>query len=240
MSKKRIVLKVDDKILLRQYAEEDAKAIFSLIDESRKHLSQNDDETSDKYPDIETVRESIVDPPNRKKLRLGIWDKEVFVGSVNLTPLGSGYAELGYWIGKRFLGNHYAAKASTALIRAAFKSGKTKILIGEVAKTNSYSINVLSQLGFEVVGETKKQLICVLGRWIPFYIDAMRFYGVIGSRADLEKLATEIYEGNREYLLKMKQMPQKSDGYLTEFGEGVRYTGKINLGQWLKQNKLLL
>ena len=75
----------DPSVSLSQFSIEDSPHIFSLIDESRKHLSQNGDVTEGKYKTIEDVIETIKYPSNSKKLRLGIWKNKEFVGSINLT-----------------------------------------------------------------------------------------------------------------------------------------------------------
>lgn len=50
----------------------EANAIFSLIDESREHLSQYGDKTAIKYQILEDVLNSIVNSPNPNKLRMSI------------------------------------------------------------------------------------------------------------------------------------------------------------------------
>src|SRR5260221_3426993 len=93
----------DGQIVLRQYTPEDADEVFALIDQNRGYLSQFGDDTSDKYPTLESFRESILSPKKPSRLRFGIRSKDgVIVGSINLTPDDDNpkRAEIGYWLGK--------------------------------------------------------------------------------------------------------------------------------------------
>lgn len=167
--KKRVVLEVSKSMVLRQYVPENAPVIFQLIDESREHLSQNGEDIAKRYSTEEKVLKSIEEPLEPKKLCLGIWVKddvgeEFFVGNVNLAPVIKGVAELSCWIGKKHLGNKYAYMASKRLIEGAFRSGKTKTILAKVAVTNTFSIDVLEQLGFKREREMQGSLIYVLER----------------------------------------------------------------------------
>jgi hypothetical protein len=84
MPSTKLVLGIDTHVHLREFEEGDAEEIFALIDRNREHLSQNGDTTAGKYPTFESVLESITYPVDPVKIRLGIWDDGVFVGSVNV------------------------------------------------------------------------------------------------------------------------------------------------------------
>lgn len=59
---------------------QDADDYFGLIAQDPDHLRQHRDETADKYPTLDVVRDSIVSPKNPAKYRFGIWDNGVMVG----------------------------------------------------------------------------------------------------------------------------------------------------------------
>src|SRR3972149_5795080 len=99
-----------DTIVLKQLIHENAKDYFDLVNFDRQHLSQFGDTTADKYPTLESVMNSIVNPSNPRKLRQGIWYENIMVGSVNLTPKENNSAELGVWIGKQYIGHKYASR----------------------------------------------------------------------------------------------------------------------------------
>lgn len=107
-------------VYLRPLAEDDAEAYFEAVDENRTHLSQFGNTTAKNCRTPEDVRRSIVSPRDPARLRLGIWDKERFVGSTDLhSPPGNrgSVVEIGYWLRASALGNGYAHAAVDALAK---------------------------------------------------------------------------------------------------------------------------
>lgn len=145
-------------VVLRQFTLDDAAPLFDLIDQSREHLSQHGDDTAAKYPDFLSVEQSITNPKNPNKLRLGVWDNKVIVGTVNLTPEGD-HAEIGYWIGKQFAGNRYATVAAKALAQYASEVQGYKVIFAKVKKANEPSIRSITRAGFKQTGEDETDLI---------------------------------------------------------------------------------
>ena len=66
------IISANGEISLRQYTPRDAGEIFALIDRNREHLSKYGEDTSLRYPTLESVRESIRYPDDAAKLRFGI------------------------------------------------------------------------------------------------------------------------------------------------------------------------
>lgn len=58
-------------IRLKQFIQTDSKAIFDLINKNREHLSQFGDTTAEKYQNVESVEDSILNPKNPNRLRFG-------------------------------------------------------------------------------------------------------------------------------------------------------------------------
>lgn len=143
------------RIRLKQFTASDSQAIFELIDRNRSHLSQFGDTTAEKYKDVESVKESISNPKNPDRLRFGIWDNGVLVGSFNLTPdeEDKTKGEIGYYLGSEFTGKGYMIKAVTTLSEFAFKSLNYKEIYGIVHAENIASQSVLIKSGFENNGE---------------------------------------------------------------------------------------
>ena len=142
----------DGEVTLRQFSLEDAEELFALIDSSREHLSQHDDETASKYPDIESIRDSIKTPANPQRLRFGIRNKDgVLVGSINLTPKKDDpvVGEVGYYLGASHTGHGYTTSALRALTDYAFDTLGYEKLFGQVAEANVPSIKVLQKVGYE-------------------------------------------------------------------------------------------
>lgn len=147
---------------LRQFIPEDASPLFALIDQNRDHLSKHGDDTAIKYPTYESVEQSITNPKNPNKLRLGVGDGKILVGTVNLTPKDE-EAEIGYWIGKQFAGNRYAAIAAKVLAKYAKEAGLYKKIFAKVKKENEPSIRSLVKAGFRRTGEDAEDYIYVYG-----------------------------------------------------------------------------
>lgn len=155
-----IIQTSNPEIKLRKFSLEDSDKIFNLINENREHLSKiyssgNKDNTSDKYLTLESVLESIKNPSNPGKLRFGIWDNEELVGSINLTPCGN-QAEIGYYVGSKFINKGYATLATIALTDYSLNKNFNK-LYAKVEFGNNASAKVLKKAGFvETTKENSK------------------------------------------------------------------------------------
>lgn len=116
------------------------------------------DETAEKYQTVQDVIDSIEHPSNPKKLRFGIWDGNTMVGSNNLTPLDDhGYAvESGSWVGKKFIGHHYAARGRELLINLAFSQLSYQLIVSEIAVGNEASRKSVEKSGFQLKGTVQK------------------------------------------------------------------------------------
>lgn len=145
----RIVLKsASDTVQLKQLIPSDAEGYFELIAQDPNHLRQHGDETADKYPSVDTVRDSILHPQNPSKYRFGIWDGEVMVGSDNLTPQDDNMAELGSWIGKNYIGHEYAGRARKLLVEFAFNTLKLDMVYCDIVVGNDPSVRSVEKSGF--------------------------------------------------------------------------------------------
>ena len=148
-----IIIVVDDCIQLKQLVAEDAVHYFNLVDKNRGHLSQFGDETAKKYESLEQVSESIINPKNKSRLRFGIWVKDVFVGTINLTlnedTKGNPIAEIGYLLGECYQGKGYIGKSLARLIQYAFHEMDIQMVYAEVENGNERSVNVLTKAGFQ-------------------------------------------------------------------------------------------
>ena len=145
-----------DTIVLKQLIHENAKDYFDLVNFDRQHLSQFGDTTADKYPTLESVMNSIVNPSNPRKLRQGIWYENIMVGSVNLTPKENNSAELGVWIGKQYIGHKYASRALKLLTEYAFKTLGYKLLFGIITIGNEASRKSIEKIGFKLTNTSEE------------------------------------------------------------------------------------
>ena len=150
---KGIKLIVDEEISLCQFSVDDVDDIFALIDRNREHLSQNGDITARKYPDRESVLESIVNPVNPSRLRFGIWASGTYVCTINLTPdKGRDSAELGCYLGREFSGRGYMSRSMKRIVRYGFDELGLPEIYGKVHRNNQRSISLVTSLGFAADG----------------------------------------------------------------------------------------
>lgn len=150
------ILSADGNITLRQFVPQDSEDIFALIDRNRNHLSQFGDDTADKYPNLETVRESIEHPKNTKRLRFAMRNREgQLVGSINITTdeENQGTAEIGYYLGSEFQRQGYMGRAVTILTDYGFNVLNYETIYGDVAEGNTASVNVLLKAGYKETGK---------------------------------------------------------------------------------------
>lgn len=141
-------------VLLREYTRDDAQSIFAVIDKSRAHLSKWGDQTSKKYPTLESVVKSIENPVSHGRLRMGIWFRGEFTGGINLQPLPEQYyAEIGYWLGADFVGKKLMTTAVRAMVSYAFSDAGYYFLTANTHQDNIASQRVLGRVGFRKVSE---------------------------------------------------------------------------------------
>ena len=175
---------------LRQlHSEADDLAYFNAIDANREHLSRFGDETAAKYPTLEAVTEARLHPSNPDKLRLGIWNEEAFVGSINLTPDEYDGAEIGYWLDERHTGNGYATLAVRALGKYARK--RYSMVYANVTEGNEASEAVLERAGFELLArEAGKAVFALHGISQPDTVkDKPKQSDPTPTQQDLERFA---------------------------------------------------
>ncbi|MEO6508738.1 MAG: GNAT family N-acetyltransferase [Patescibacteria group bacterium] len=170
----------DGEMNFKQLMVKDTEDLFNLInesEESKAHLSQFGDTTAEKYTEQDKLRESILFPPNPKRLRLAIRSKEqgdAIIGSINLTPSDQNprRAEIGYWLGHRYAGQRkgYMQRSVEALTDAAFLSGNFDELYAEVVEGNTASAKVLEKAGYTFAGtklNDKKQTLLIYTKTYP-------------------------------------------------------------------------
>lgn len=151
----------DDLILRELASEADDFAYFTAVEASRKHLSQFNDKTSSKYPNLTSVTEARLNSSNSKKVRMGIWNSDSFVGSVSLTPLSDGTAEIDYWLDVRYTGRGYATLATKAL--AQYGIERYQQVYANVEEGNEASSKVLKRVGFRKVAKEIGKITFELG-----------------------------------------------------------------------------
>lgn len=125
--------------------------VFKLIDEGRDHLSKYDDPTAKKYPDVQSVFDSVRYPRRPLAERFVVLAAGEPVGSINIHPLDeikSEY-EVGYWIGERHIGHGFAVQGVERVKEfAAQERPSIDILAAFTHPDNTASQRVLTKAGF--------------------------------------------------------------------------------------------
>lgn len=142
-------------VILRQLTTEaDDVAYFDAVSANRDHLSQFGDTTAGKYQTLEAVTAARLNAGD--KVRMGIWDGETFVGTVNAIPDEEG-AEIGYWLDSRHTGHGYATLATKAL--SGYVAQTQPRVYAEVVEGNDLSVRVLERAGFKNTAREAGRLV---------------------------------------------------------------------------------
>jgi ribosomal-protein-alanine N-acetyltransferase len=151
------IIKTKEDIQISILSEDDAEELFLLIYRNREHLSQFGEGTAKKYPDVESVKQSIRACP-LEMVRFVIKNNGVIVGFIKITQKNIRLAEIGYYLGKEFTGKGYTKIAVTQIEEYAKNTLEIKELYGVVKKDNIASIKVLQSCGFNKEVSCKNEI----------------------------------------------------------------------------------
>ncbi len=153
LTREPITLKREgDSTTLRQLVPDDAGIYYELITQDLDHLRQYDDRITEKYPNAESFKNSVLHPINPNTYRFGIWDAQVLVGGTNLTVVND-KAEIGFWTGVQHTGHGYARRGQGLLIDFAFDTLALDEVYCEIMVDNEASKHLVEELGFEISEE---------------------------------------------------------------------------------------
>ena len=137
-------------VILRQLTIEDAPYYFDSWQHSAEDICRFDPDTRGLYATLEEVQASIIDSSHRR-IRMGVWDSDKFVGTTNLRPdEEEGVWLLGYWTDSRETGHGYASLAAKALSR--YGADHFTVIRAEVMIENTPSVKILEKIGFTSLG----------------------------------------------------------------------------------------
>ena len=155
---KNFHLKVNDVIELKTPVNENAEAVFQLVNENRERLSQ--------YMEWESktnTKEDILSYFERNK-HLSYYDKDypliifykeeiVGIAGYNNGDILKKTVDIGYWIGEKYSGNGIVTKCTQALVNFAFSLTDIQTIIIKCEISNIKSYAIPRKLGFEFVSE---------------------------------------------------------------------------------------
>jgi len=147
------IVSPDAEFQLKHFHYQDAEELFQLIDRNRNHLSQFGERISQKYPTSVSVQNALILMPSTL-FWFGIRNQQnALMGSVSLINHWkyNKDGEIGYWLGREFTGQGYMTNAVKLLTRFAFTNLGIVKITAEAHHSNSPSIKVLAQSGFEFV-----------------------------------------------------------------------------------------
>jgi RimJ/RimL family protein N-acetyltransferase len=143
-----VEIRVSDDLALRQLTLADSEAYFDLINGNRQHLSMFGDDTSEKYPTLESVQVRNADQ-RPSEYRFGIWHNEDdLVGFVKLTEVSPVSTEIGYWLGEAYQGKGMMTQSVVATRDYAIQVLGYEEVIAWVEENNEKSQAVLTKIDF--------------------------------------------------------------------------------------------
>jgi ribosomal-protein-serine acetyltransferase len=167
-------IRVDDKILLKVLEQEDADAVFSLVDENRLYLRE-----WLPWVDTNTTKEDsrifIKSTQEQNQLNFGfqcgIWFNEYLAGIIGFHPIDwvNKSVEIGYWLGKKFQGNGIVTKSCKALVEVAFYDFQLNRVQIRCATENKKSCAIIERLGFIREG-TIRQAEFLYDKYVDLHI----------------------------------------------------------------------
>jgi len=150
MNCKLLAIHITYGLTIRPLRLRDSSAYFGLVENNREWLSQYGDETSDKYPSFGSVEYSFVYPQNPDKRRYGIWNHNIFMGTLNLEPFDKDTVIIGYWLGEEFIRDGVMTKCVKILTKHAIEDLGYKNVIAHVKPGNRRSRAVLSRASYKL------------------------------------------------------------------------------------------
>ncbi|WP_440118956.1 GNAT family N-acetyltransferase [Paenibacillus sp. QZ-Y1] len=153
-------IKIDDTSTLALLEIKDAQKLYDLINRNRDHIGE-----WLKFPSVTLRVEDSKTFIERTRIGyakdegywLGIWDGDKLVGSIGYLYIDqeNKKTEIGYWLGKEYVGKGLITKSIKVLVNYAFgELGLNKIEIG-VATDNMKSRAIPEKLGFTREGELR-------------------------------------------------------------------------------------
>ncbi len=148
---------VDENLLLRTYAIEDADALYDAINESRSHLHAWlpwVGSTTKAEHSLQFIQKSHQQLNNQEGLALGIFYNDKIIGGVGMHDWDqvTKRAQIGYWISKGYEGKGIINKCLVKFIAYLFeKLSLNKVEIHFIPQ-NKRSAKVATRLGFKTEG----------------------------------------------------------------------------------------
>ncbi len=164
MSEARLVIPVNDSIILRSYRPEDASVLFNLINTNRKHLNPWlpwVGYTTKVEHSLEFIEKSLQELHAQEALALGIYHNGNLVGGIGMHgwDRATNKAMIGYWLAEDATGKGILFASAKAFVHFLFN--KLSIIKIEIhfSPANTKSAKVAERLGCKIEGVIRQSAI---------------------------------------------------------------------------------
>lgn len=180
MRKRPLHIPLDALTELRVLVEQDAPAIYQLIQADRLYLRQWlpwVDYTQSVEDERSFIRSSQVQYQENRSISFAIWYQGTIVGNIGFHPFdwSNRRVQIGYWLGSQYQGKGLMTRSCEALITYAFgqlKMNKVEIFC---ATQNTSSCAIPQRLGFTQEGIIRE------AEWLyDHYVD-LKVFGLLES-----------------------------------------------------------
>lgn len=155
---------IDNSLLLRSYQPDDAKELFSAVNNSRQHLHawlEWVDKTTKQEHSLQFIQQSLHQLHTQEALALGIFLNDHIIGGIGMHHWDqpTRKAQIGYWIAKEHEGKGIVNRCLERFVDFLFeKIGLNKIEVHFVP-ANKRSAKVAERLGCKVEGIIRQSVI---------------------------------------------------------------------------------
>ena len=170
-------LRIDDDVVLKILASEDADILFALVDRNRLYLRQwlpwVDTNTT-----LESSKLFILSSKEQLELNFGfqcgIWLRGTLTGTIGFHRIDwfNRNVEIGYWLGEKFQGQGIVTKACRTLVDYAFYEYRLNRVQIRCATGNKKSTAIIERLGFIKEG-TMRQAEFLYDHYVDLFIYGM-------------------------------------------------------------------
>jgi ribosomal-protein-serine acetyltransferase len=178
MQKRPLYIRIDDVTELKLLIEQDAPAIFHLIDTNRKHLRAWlpwIDYTQSVEDEKVFIRSTLAQYQEQRSITCTIWYKGEIAGTIGYHPFdwANRKVEIGYWLAAQFQGQGLMTKACQTMIAYAFKELRLNKVEIRCATSNTRSCAIPIRLGFTQEGIIRQ------AEWLYTHYVDLRLYGLL-------------------------------------------------------------
>lgn len=152
-----MTIKIDDELLLRNYKEEDAPALYAAVEANRAHLRPWllwVDGTQKEEHSLEYIRAARQEQEDQQSIAMGIFRGETLIGGLGMHQWDRRLrkAQLGYWLVKEEEGRGVMTRCAGAFLDYLFGQLDMNKIELHYLPGNSRSAATAQRLGFRVEG----------------------------------------------------------------------------------------